>query len=204
MRNIPSIKSSLIATSLLVASQLVGADPYPPVWGTGTASAAGPIHFAPAAWPTEPANIVDCGVNCGQWLPYSRFQAGITDPRTQDPSNGGTAPQNYVNIASSCTDKSKPSVYYSLYKHPTDATQDVLMFRWRVEQIANNYATGPSAGNFSSSDPWSSALWTVLFDLDGDGYRDVAVHLNGSSGSPSTPVDMMASVWGKIPTQSID
>jgi len=201
---LPLLSAPLVATILSAATFSAGADPFPPVWGTGVASPAGPVHFAPVAWPTEPANIGDCGVSCGQWLPYSRFQAGITDPRTQDPSNGGTAPQNYVNIASSCTDKSKPSVYYNLYKHPTDATLDVLMFRWRVEQVANNYATGPSAGSYSSSDPWSSALWTVLFDLDGDGFRDVAVHLNGSSGSPSTPVDMLASVWGKIPTQSID
>ncbi|WP_222932384.1 IPTL-CTERM sorting domain-containing protein [Allochromatium humboldtianum] len=78
------------------------------------------------------------------------------------------------------------------------------MFRWRVEQIANNYATGPNAGNYSATSPWSSALWTVLFDVDGDGYRDLAAHLNGSSGSPSEPIDMIAGIWGNIPTQSID
>ncbi|MFO1284681.1 MAG: hypothetical protein U1F51_19855 [Burkholderiales bacterium] len=174
------------------------ADPYPPTWGGGAA------HFPPVAWPTEPADIAQCGHACGDWKLYSRFQAGVTDPRVQDPSNGGTAPQNYVNVASSCVDKTYPSIYYFLYRHPTDAAQDVLMFRWRVEQIANTYATGPSAGNYSSSDPWSSALWTVLFDIDGDGYRDIAAHLNGSSGDPSHAVDMLAGIWGNIPTQSID
>jgi uncharacterized repeat protein (TIGR01451 family)/fimbrial isopeptide formation D2 family protein len=182
----------------ILAMGSVQADPFPPTLANGAA------HFAPVAWPHEPADIKTCGFSCGDWKPYTRFQAGITDPRTQDPSNGGTAPQNYVNISSSCVDKAYPSVYYNLYKHPTDAAQDVLFFRWRVEQIANNYATGPSAGNFSTSDPWSSALWTVLFDIDGSGYRSLAAHLNGSSGSPSASIDMLAGIWGNIPTQSID
>lgn len=181
------------------------ANTFPPVWGTGVVNeATGPIHFAPAAWPAEPASPTDCGVSCGSWKPYSRFQNDINDPRVQDPSNGGTAPQNYVNIASSCVDKSYPSIYYYLYKDPGDPTKDVLMFRWRVEQIAHNYATGPSAGNYGATDPWSSGLWTVLFDVDGDGYRDIAAHLNGSSGDPSHPIDMIAGIWGNIPTQSID
>lgn len=192
----------LMYTSLLVWGTFgivhVYADPFPPTLINGAA------HFAPVAWPNEPADIKTCGFSCGDWKPYTRFQAGITDPRTQDPSNGGTAPQNYVNISSSCVDKAYPSVYYNLYKHPTDAAQDVLFFRWRVEQIANNYATGPSAGNYSTSDPWSSALWTVLFDIDGSGYRTLAAHLNGSSGSPSASIDMLAGIWGNIPTQSID
>ncbi|OGS97888.1 MAG: hypothetical protein A3H99_12650 [Gallionellales bacterium RIFCSPLOWO2_02_FULL_59_110] len=184
--------------------QAVG-DTFPPDWGVGIVDeAAGPVHFAPVAWPTEPPDPTECGTACGDWKPYSRFQAPINDPRTRDPSNGGTAPQNYVNISSSCIDKNAPSIYYYLYKHPTDQTKDVLMFRWRVEQIANNYATGPSAGNYGATDPWSSALWTVLFDVDGSGYRSLAAHLNGSSGAPANPVDLLAGVWGNIPTQSID
>lgn len=188
----------LVALVTVLHSTGAHADPYPPTTANGAA------HFAPVAWPNEPADITTCGISCGDWKPYTRFQSGVTDPRTQDPSNGGTAPQNYVNISSSCIDKSYPSVYYNLYKHPTDSTLDVLFFRWRVEQIANNYATGPSAGNYSSSDPWSSALWTVLFDIDGSGYRTLAAHLNGSSGAPATPIDMLAGIWGNIPTQSID
>ena len=30
----------------------------------------------------------------------------------QDPSNGGTTPQNYVNVSSGCPDQSLPSIYY--------------------------------------------------------------------------------------------
>ena len=109
-------------------------------------------------------------------------------------------PQNYVNISSGCTDRSLPSLY-GYY----DATDKILMFRWRVEQIANTYATGPNAGAYASSDAWNSALWTVLYDLDGDGYRDLAAHLNGSSGSPSVPIDRLAGIWGENSnSQSID
>ncbi|MCB1906887.1 MAG: IPTL-CTERM sorting domain-containing protein [Rhodocyclaceae bacterium] len=196
----------LIAALALVASTpFAPADTFPPDWGLGTVDeAAGPIHFAPVAWPTEPSDAADCGHQCGDWMPYTRFQGQISDPRVQDPSNGGTSPQNYVNVASSCIDRSLPSIYYHLYKDPTDPTRDVLMFRWRVEQVAHTYATGPSAGSYRSSDPWNSALWTVMFDIDGDGYRDLAAHLDGSSGNPAAPIDMIAGIWGNIPTQSID
>ncbi|MCB1877729.1 MAG: DUF11 domain-containing protein [Chromatiales bacterium] len=189
--------------SLLLTLTPTSADTFPPDFAPVDESN-GPVHFAPAAWPSEPALAADCAYECGEWKPYTRFQNDITDPRTQDPSNGGTRPQNYVNVASSCIDQSYPSIYYHLYRHPVDPAQDVIMFRWRVEQIANTYATGPSPGNFSATDPWGSALWTVLFDVDGDGYRDLAAHLDGSSGSPAEPVDLIAGIWGNIPTQSLD
>ncbi|MDQ1315498.1 MAG: large repetitive protein, partial [Pseudomonadota bacterium] len=178
------------------------ADTFPPNWDGGAGAA---VHHAPAAWPLEPANPADCGTACGDWKPYTRFQNSINDPRTQDPSNGGTAPQNYVNIASSCIDKDAPSIYYNLKKvDESDPTKDVIMFRWRVEQIANTYATGPGAGTYGATHPWSSALWTVLFDVDGSGYRSLAAHLNGSSGSPAAPIDMLAGIYGQLPVQSID
>ncbi|HVF62890.1 MAG TPA: hypothetical protein VNE58_02710 [Casimicrobiaceae bacterium] len=175
------------------------ANPFPPLWGSSA------VHYPPVAWPVEPADPTQCGANCGQWLPYTRFQSGIADPRTQDPSNGGTAPQNYVNIASSCVDKTFPSTYYALRQGAApDGSQDVIMFRWRVEQIANNYATGPSAGPYGASDPWSSALWSVLFDVNGDGFIDLAAHLDGSSGTPSMSIDRLLGLWSRLPTQSLD
>ena len=194
--------------AFLAGHHTVGADPYPspPAWSDGAGAA---IHFPPVPWPNEDPDPAKCTTNCGDWKPYTRFQNDLNDPRTQDPSNGGTAPQNYVNVSSSCIDKSLPSIYYYLYHGKDglgndDPTKDVIMFRWRVEQIANNYATGPSPGNFSSTDPWSSGLWTVFFDVDGDGYRDLATHLNGSSGDPSHQIDRLAGIWGNIPSQSID
>ncbi len=175
-------------------------DGAPPFWGNGTGPA---VHHPPVPWPTEPT-AAQCGTACGQWRPYTRFQHSLNDPRTQDPSNGGTSPQNYVNIASSCTDRALPSIYYYLHKDPVDPAKDVILFRWRVSQSAHTYATGPSAGAFGSGEPWSSALWTVLFNLDGSGYRTLAAHINGSSGSPSAPVDTLSGIYGKLPTQSIN
>ena len=127
---------------LAVLSNAAHPDPYPPFWGSPA------VHFPPVLWPAEPADPKQCGTNCGEWLPYTRFQSDVADPRTQDPSNGGTAPQNYVNVSSSCVDKTFPSIYYALRQGAApDGSQDTIMFRWRVEQIANTYATGPSAGS---------------------------------------------------------
>jgi uncharacterized repeat protein (TIGR01451 family) len=188
----------LLAGAVLAAGASL-AGPYPPTLSNGAA------HFPAVEWPSEPANPLACGAECGQWKPYTRFQSGIADPRVQDPSNGGTAPQNYVNISSSCVDKTYPSVYYALRQGAAaDGSEDVIMFRWRVEQIANTYATGPNAGAYGASDPWNSALWSVLFDVDGDGYLDLAAHLDGSSGSPSTSIDRIAGIWSTRPTQSLD
>ncbi|MDO8342678.1 MAG: isopeptide-forming domain-containing fimbrial protein [Cellvibrio sp.] len=181
-------------------ASFTSADPFPPEWNSGAGAS---IHYAPVAWPSEPVIPIDCGTACGQWKPYTRFQQPMNDPRTRDPSNGGTSPQSYVNVTSSCSDKAKPSIYYYLHQGAT-ASQDVLMFRWRVESAPHNYAVGPSAGSFGASNPWSSALWTVLFDVDGSGYRSLAAHLDGSSGSPAKPIDMLVGIWGNSPSHSLD
>ena len=41
-------------------------------------------------------------------------------------------------------------------------------------------------------------------DTNGDGFRDFAVHLDGSSGSPSAAVDRIASIWSSTRSQSLD
>ncbi len=161
------------------------AHPFPPAWENGNGAA---VHFPPVQWPSDNA-----------WIPYTMQQNNIEDNRNQDPSNGGTSPQNYVNISSGCTDLSEPSVYYQY-----DTAKSTIFFRWRTEQVANTYATGPSAGSYSSGDPWNSALWTVLIDVDGDGFREYAVHLDGSSGSPSTAIDRLAGIYSNTNSQSID
>lgn len=189
----------LLMVFLLSSAFMAAADPYPPTLVNGAA------HFPAVAWPAEPSDPTQCGASCGEWLPYTRFQSGVADPRVQDPSNGGTSPQNYVNISSSCTDKTKPSIYYALRQGAAaNGSDDVILFRWRVEQIANTYATGPSAGNYGATDPWNSALWSVLFDINGDGFLDLAAHLDGSSGAPAVAVDRIAGIWSTLPTQSLD
>jgi uncharacterized repeat protein (TIGR01451 family)/fimbrial isopeptide formation D2 family protein len=182
----------------------------PPLWNGGTPTRCGgnlpdcdgSAAIKPAAWPAT-----------AQWVAYSwgttypdallSDKHPVRDQRVQDPSNGGTTPQNYVNVSSGCSDQSLPSIYY--YFDPAgDNNNGIIFFRWRVEQIANNYATGPSAGSYSSSNPWNSALWTVFLDTNGDGYRDFAMHLDGSSGSPAKLIDVLRSIWSQLKSNSID
>jgi uncharacterized repeat protein (TIGR01451 family) len=163
---------------------------------TFTKGNGGGTAISPVRWPNDT-----------DWIPYSWGttypdpvgSGAIADQRVNDPSNGGTTPQNYVNVSSGCPDQSLPSIYY-FYK----ASTGTIYFRWRVEQIANNYATGPSAGAYSATSPWNSALWTVFFSITGTGYRDFAAHLDGSSGAPSAPVDVLRSIWSSLQTNSID
>ena len=175
------ISRFLIAMGFLAAVAIPAAAQQVPYWNGGS----GPmVHFDPVPWPTD-----------AQWVAYTRNNDSINDQRTQDPSNGGTSPQAYVNVASGCSDQALPSVYYYY-----DPVRQVIFYRWRVENGPNNYATGPSAGSFGATNPWNSGQWTVLFDTNGDGFRDFAVHLNGSTGAPSAPVDVLNSIWS--PTQS--
>ena len=158
----PAIVRTVAAAAALVAAVVVlVAAPYPPYWDSGNAAA---IHHAPVAWPNEAG-----------WTAYTSDAVSIADKRQSDPSNGGTSPQGYVNVSSGCTDETQPSVYYAY-----NSAAQVLYFRWRVQSPPHNYATGPSAGSFSSSSPWSSALFTVFMDTNGDGFRDFAVHIDGS------------------------
>lgn len=175
----------LIAVALLTTVVLPAAAQQAPYWNGGS----GPmVNYDPVPWPTD-----------AQWVAYTRNNDSINDQRTQDPSNGGTSPQAYVNVASGCSDQALPSVYYYY-----DAARQVIFYRWRVENGPNNYGTGPSPGSFGATNPWNSGQWTVLFDLNGDGFRDFAVHLNGSTGAPSTPIDMLNSIWSPTLSNTLD
>lgn len=179
----------LFVAGIVFASALLSyADPYPdpPYWEVPYLA----VHYPPAQWPTSDAG----------WISYTYQGTPIKDKRTSDdPSNGGTAPQNYANISSSCTDQSQASTQWKF-----DSAANTLFFRWRVEQIPNTYATGPAPNAYQNVDPWKSAQWTVLFDIDGDGYREFAVHIDGSSGLPATPIDILESIYSNTPNQSLD
>lgn len=178
---------ALIFSVLLVVSLAPAAGAAVPYWDNGN----GPlVTYDPAPWPTD-----------AQWLaqPYTRNNASINDQRTQDPSNGGTSPQAYVNVSSGCNDTNLPSVYYYY-----DPVRQVIFYRWRVENAPNNYGTGPSPGSYGATNPWSSGQWTVMLDLNGDGFRDFAVHLNGSSGDPSKPIDVLNAIWSPTLSNTVD
>ncbi len=136
----------------------------------------------PVAWPTT-------------WTPYSVKNTPITDAKSADPSNGGTSPQGSVNITSGAIEFTAPSAYYA-----SNGTH--LFVRFRLESSPSSYAAGAKYGN---TDPWSSAQWTFLLDIEGDGWRDFAILLNGASGSPSTPIDRIQIIYSRLTTtQSID
>src|ERR1043165_140886 len=157
----------------------------------------GTTAIAPQPWPGETQWVA---YSWGTTYPDPVGDHAIKDLRSSaDPSNGGTTPQNYVSVSSGCPDSSLASIYY--YFNPTSKT---IYFRWRVNQIANNYATGPSAGAYGATSPWNSALWTVFFSITGTGYRDFAAHLDGSSGAPAQPVDILRSIWSGFQKNSID
>lgn len=175
---------AIVTAAALFAPVAEAAVPY---WNGGS----GPlVTYDPAPWPTD-----------AQWLaqPYTRNNSSINDQRTQDPSNGGTSPQAYVNVSSGCSDTDLPSVYYYF-----DAARQVVFYRWRVENAPNNYGTGPSPGTFGATNPWSSGQWSVLMDTNGDGFRDFAVHLNGSSGDPSKPIDVLNAIWSPTLSNTLD
>src|SRR5437764_11713811 len=102
---IPLVLASLIALAGIVPQ---AAAQTPPLWNNGAPTKClsspasiqcpGGAAIAPAVWPTDP-----------QWVAYSwgttypdtstADKHPIDDPRVQDPSNGGTTPQNYVNVS---------------------------------------------------------------------------------------------------------
>ena len=172
-----------VVVVLLGAAGTAGANV--PYWDNGTGSE---VNFQPAPWPTD-----------AQWVNYLYRGGDIKDQRTQDPSNGGTSPQAYVNVASGCNDQILGSVFYYY-----DPVRKVIFYRWRVENAPNNYGTGPSPGAYRPTNPWNSGQWSVLIDTNGDGYRDFAVQLNGSWGDPSQPIDDLAAIWSPTKSQSLD
>ncbi len=176
---------TLLLGSLLALPAAAATWPAAGAWPT---LASAPVTARPVAWPAS-----------GSWITYTSRGSSLTDPAVSDPSNGGTSPQSYVNVSSGAPDKSQPSVFWSY-----DAVNQVVFYRFRLAAQPNTYATGPSAGSASTTDPWKSALWSVLIDINGDGYRDFAVQLNGSSGGPGTPVDRVSVIYSRTLSQSLD
>lgn len=140
-------------------------------------------QFNPVAWPAT-----------NDWRYYTIKDTVFADPAVQDPSNGGTSPQNYVNISSGSPDQSKPSIYFAF-------ANNTMFVRFRVESDPNAY-TGNNAGN---GDPWKAGAWIMMLDVNGDGWRDYSVYLNGDGGSPSTPIDRIQVIYSRLTnTQSIE
>lgn len=119
----------------------------------------------------------------------------VNDKKIQDPSNGGTSPQSYVNISSGNPDQTYPSTYF-YYDGST------IFLRFRVESSPLAYSGGASIQN---ADPYAPASWVLLLDVNGDGWRDFALFLDGGSGGPGNPIDDIKVIYSNVTgNQSID
>jgi len=157
------------------------------LWGIGfiivTASSQAQV-FNPVPWPSSSSYIS---------FYYGNGTLGdpaIRDPRIQDPSDGGAEPQGYVNLASGIPDTSIATSWW-YYSGGT------LFFRLRTEASMTTYSGGAASQN---TDPFYSAVWNVLIDVNGDGWRDFAITVDGSYGSPSEPFDRLRVTYSNLTT----
>jgi hypothetical protein len=140
--------------------------------------------FNPVPWPSN-----------SSWRPYTYDGITVNDKKIQDPSNGGTSPQSYVNISSGNPDQTYPSTYF-YYDGST------IFLRFRVESSPLVYSGGASIQN---ADPYAPSSWVLLLDVNGDGWRDFALFLDGGSGGPGNPIDDIKVIYSNITgNQSID
>ncbi|MFC2084624.1 hypothetical protein ACFLS9_06180 [Bacteroidota bacterium] len=116
----------------------------------------------------------------------------IYDLKTQDQSNGGTSPQGYVNLSSGEPDGSLPTAYFGY-----DGMN--IFVRTRLESSPNSYRIGNQGPSMvSNSDPWNSATWIMIMDVDGNGFFDFAIFLDGGSGTSSTPMDRIKIIYNSL------
>ena len=105
----------------------------------------------------------ESGSATSEWIPYTYSRGPIYDASgNSDNSNGGTSPRQEGDFVSS---QNLPSIQFF-------ADCDNLMFRM---VLASNplQLTGSGA-------PYKSSTWNILIDIDGDGYRDFAIELDGT------------------------
>jgi uncharacterized repeat protein (TIGR01451 family) len=107
--------------------------------------------------------VNESGSATSEWIPYTYSRGPIYDASgNSDNSNGGTSPRQEGDFVSS---QNLPSIQFF-------ADCDNLMFRM---VLASNplQLTGSGA-------PYKSSTWNILIDIDGDGYRDFAIELDGT------------------------
>ena len=148
----------------------------------------GPAHAqTPAPWPDAGSANPQTG-----WTPYTYIGQPIRDrPSGTDTSTGGTTPTQSADIVAL---NNVPSTYFAY-----DTIRKVLFVRM---QLANTPLTPTPDGN-SNDDPWDNVTWSLLIDTDGDGFKEVAVQLQGDSGGPANPIDDIAVYYDNSPQNSL-
>jgi hypothetical protein len=118
------------------------------------------------------ARVYKASVDLREWIPYTYLGDPVFDKSgSVDSSSGGSVNPSHVDIVST---PSLPSVmvYFD---------SGVMMFRIVLG--------GNPLSLTGSGTPYTSSTWVVLIDIDGDGYRDFAVELDGTD-SGNAPDDI--------------
>lgn len=111
----------------------------------------------PAAWPSV--------LTTQAYTNNGNAQYDLTG--SSDQSNGGTTPQQAVDFSSGPSNN-QPSIYYY-------GNGSILFFRVRL-------ITSPLATT-GSGQPFTSATWNILLDIDGDGFKEFAIMVDGTGGN---------------------
>ncbi len=187
----PFVRLTLVLALLLgwlggsSGTPVAKADPFPPMW-TGTVS--GAVHYLPSTWPVEQS-----------WLSYTRAGTDTADQRDADPSNGGTSPQNFVNVSSGCTDITKPSVYYAV-----DPSKSVFFFVGASNKSPTRMRLAPALDPTRA--PTRGSRRNGRFCLIPTAMVTVSSPsaCRDRAGSPSTPIDTIESIYSNDPSQAVD
>lgn len=134
----------------------------------------------PGAWPSNYS--LGCST-CFQ--PYSYKGDPASDSTgSADGSSGGTTPQSSADIVN---DGNGVSTYF--YGNGTS-----MYFRFTLN--------GPPGSLTGNGQPYSSTNWSILIDVDGDGYKEFAVMLFGSDGG-AQPDDLLV-MYDNSASQALD
>ena len=143
----------------------------------------------PVSWPTGAGD----GTN-KKWQAYTMLLNDIKDGTTA--SSGGDGDTTYganptgaQDISSMDPDRTYPSAYWSF-----DAANQVFFYRIRVAQ--NPLASGVKKDgipdpvtNDIAGKPWANGTWNLTVEIDGDGWKEFAVILDGNSGGSSNDIE---------------
>lgn len=142
---------------------------------------AAPPSCAQASWPADAA-----------WIPYTRFGDIINDLSSAQGDNSWTSNPGGADDIVSGPAGTLPSVYYYY-----DGAY--LFMRQRI-----NGDPRVTIDLGSANGPYVPIMWNMLIDIDGDGYKEFTLVLNGDSGKNQDPIDDLEVFYNNSPTQIVN
>ena len=100
--------------------------------------------------------------------PYTRLGQPQSDLSGGNDNSKGASPTQSTDFSSGPA-FDQPSFYYY-------GNGSILFFRFRIN--------GPPLALTGSSQPFDSATWNILVDIDGDGWKEFVIELDGTSSGP--------------------